>query len=82
MATKAGKAFPATELPGLFMTRSGQGPENWRPANRSQPTNDPLTFFQDPAPPERPRPPRHVMPVWLGLPQTSCRASARNVQKY
>jgi hypothetical protein len=28
-----------------------------------------MTFFQDlPAPPERPRPPRHVMPVWIGPP--------------
>lgn len=28
-----------------------------------------MTFFQDlPQPPERPRPPRHVMPVWLGPP--------------
>jgi len=28
-----------------------------------------MTFFQDlPRPPERPRPPRHVMPEWLGPP--------------
>lgn len=28
-----------------------------------------MTFFRDlPAPPERPRPPRHVMPEWLGPP--------------
>jgi hypothetical protein len=28
-----------------------------------------MTFFQDlPVPPERPRPPRHVMPVWVGPP--------------
>lgn len=28
-----------------------------------------MTFFQElPVPPERPRPPRHVMPVWIGPP--------------